>query len=418
MKQYKPSFHIENIISCGDFMGQLNLDNIFKRYLENKTVFKDKQILTDQYIPSTILHRENKINQIANIAAPALRGEKISNIFIFGTVGTGKSVSVKYVMSELEKNSDKVRIIYINCKMKKVSDTEYRLLAEMARALGCNVPSTGLPTDEIYKTFFEAVDADEQSVILILDEIDALVNKTGDEILYNLTRINQDLKKAKLSIVGISNDVSFTDNLDPRVKSSLSEEEIIFQPYNAHQLQDILIQRAAFAFNEDVLDHGVISKCAALAAQEHGDARKALDLLRISGEIVEREGGERVTVDQVDKAENKLDVDKTTEIVKTQPKQSQTVLGAIINLMENSEKKIYTGDVFSVYEELCKGSGLKILTQRRVTDLIGELDMLGIINARVISKGRYGRTREIRIMLSKPIIEKTKAILRDSFVLS
>jgi cell division control protein 6 len=398
-------------------MSQLNLDNIFKRYLENKTVFKDKHILTDQYIPSTILHREDKINQIATTAAPALRGEKISNMFIFGTVGTGKSVSVKYVMSELEKNSEKVRVIFINCKMKKVSDTEYRLLAEMARSLGCNVPSTGLPTDEIYKIFFESIDENEQSVILVLDEIDALVNKTGDEILYNLTRINQDLKNAKLSIIGISNDVSFTDNLDPRVKSSLSEEEIIFQPYNAHQLQDILIQRAALAFNDDAVDQGVISKCAALAAQEHGDARKALDLLRISGEIVEREGGERVDIEYVDKAENKLDVDKTTEIVKSQPKQSQVVLGAIIKLMENGDEKIQTGEVFSVYEEMCKASGLKLLTQRRVTDLIGELDMLGIINARVISKGRYGRTREIRMLLGKPIIEKIRFILKDNFVL-
>ena len=398
-------------------MGQLNLDGIFKRYLENKTVFKNKQILTDQYIPEVILHREDKINQIASTAAPALRGEKISNIFIFGTVGTGKSVSVRYVMSELQKNSDRVRVIYINCKMKKVSDTEYRLLAEMARELGCTVPSTGLPTDEIYKMFFDTMDSREQSVVLVLDEIDALVNKTGDEILYNLTRINQDLKKSKLSIVGISNDISFTDNLDPRVKSSLSEEEIIFQPYNAHQLQDILIQRASTAFNDDVMEQGVIAKCAALAAQEHGDARKALDLLRIAGEIVEREGEEKITIDHVDKAENKLDLDKTIEIVKTQPKQSQAVLAAIIKLMGTCEESIQTGDVFSVYEELCKNSGLKILTQRRVTDLIGELDMLGVINARVISKGRYGRTREIRMILSNPVLEKIRNILKEKFVL-
>lgn len=398
-------------------MTQANLDDIFQRYLKNKTVFRNKQILTDQYIPSIILHRQDKINQIASTTAPTLRGEKISNIFIFGTVGTGKSLSVKYVMSQLIKNSDKVKVIFINCKMKKISDTEYRLVAEMAREMGCIVPSTGLPTDEIYKMFFEAIDLKEQSIVLVLDEIDALVNKTGDEILYNLTRINQDLKKAKLSIIGISNDVSFTENLDPRVKSSLSEEEIIFQPYNAHQLQDILIQRTALAFNEDVIEQGVIQKCAALAAQEHGDARKALDLMRIAGEIVEREGSNKITTDYVDKAENKLDSDKIIEVVRGQPKQSLTVLASIILLTNNGEENIQTGDVYSVYENLCNSSGLKHLTQRRVTDLVGELDMLGIINARVISKGRYGRTREIRLNLSKPIFEKIRAILKDNYIL-
>jgi len=399
-------------------MTQLNLDKIFKRCLENMVIFNNKQTLTDQYIPSTILHREDKINQIAATTAPALRGEKISNIFIFGTVGTGKSVSVRYVMSELEKTSDKIKVIYINCKMKKVSDTEYRLLAEMARALGCNVPSTGLPTDDIYKIFFDAVDMRNQSIILVLDEIDALVKKAGDEILYNLTRINQDLTNSKLSIIGISNDVFFADNLDSRVKSSLSEEEIIFQPYNAHQLQDILIQRAGLAFNEDVLEQGVISKCAALAAQEDGDARKALDILRIAGEIDEREGGEKITMEHIDKAENKLDSDKIIEIVKGQPRQSQTILASIIHLIDEGGQNIQTGDVFSVYEDLCRSSGLKLLTQRRVTDLIGRLDTLGLINARVISKGRYGRTRKIRMILSNQILEKIRVILRENFILS
>jgi cell division control protein 6 len=397
-------------------MAQTNLDNVFKKYLESNTIFKNKQILTDQYIPPSIIHREDKINQIAATVAPALRNEKTSNIFLFGTVGTGKSVSVKYVVSELEKASNNIKVIYINCKMKKVSDTEYRLIAEMARALGCSVPSTGLPTDDIYKIFFASIDSKKQNIILVLDEIDALVKKAGDEILYNLTRINQDLKMSRLSIIGISNDISFMENLDPRVKSSLSEEEIIFQPYNAHQLQDILIQRAALSFKEGVIDQGVISKCAALAAQEHGDARKALDLLRIAGEIVDREGETKITVDHVDKAENKLDLDKTVEIVKAQPKQSQAVLASIIRLMEKDEQGIQTGDVFSIYEKVCKTNGLRLLTQRRVTDLIGELDMLGVINARVISKGRYGRTREIRMILSGPVLERIKDVLRNSFV--
>jgi len=132
-----------------------------------------------------------------------------------------------------------------------------------------------LPTDEIYRRFINILDKEKRVVIFVLDEIDQLVKKAGDEILYNLTRLNSELKNTTISIVGISNDLLFTDNIDPRVKSSLSEEELVFPPYNAIQLQDILRQRAMNAFREGIVGEGVIEKCAAYAAREHGDARRA-----------------------------------------------------------------------------------------------------------------------------------------------
>jgi len=406
------------IWNIGDLMNQSSLKDIFGEYKKNENrVFKNKELLTEKFLPPNILHRGEQITQLGRIVAPAIKGEKISNTFVFGTVGTGKTLSVKHVTSELGKESVGVKIMYINCKMKKVSDTEYRLLAEFCRGLGESVPATGLPTDQVYNTFFRVLDSKKQHVILILDEVDSIIKKIGDDVLYSLLRVNQDLKNAKLSIVGISNDVSFTERLDPRVKSSLSEEEIIFPPYNASQLQDILLQRAEGAFNVGVLEKGVVAKAAALAAQEHGDARKALDLLRVAGEVAERAGRRKATILDVDAAERKLDTDRTTEVVRSQPKQSLAVLAAIFRLKEQGQEDIQTGDVFSFYEKIASRRGLKTLTQRRVQDLINELDMLGVINTRVVSKGRYGRTREIRVLLDKPIVEKVRKILEDNYFL-
>jgi cell division control protein 6 len=239
------------------------------------------------------------------------------------------------------------------------------------------------------------------------------VKKSGDDILYNLSRINGDLKKAKVSIIGISNDLTFTDYLDPRVKSSLGEEEIIFPPYNADQLRDILEQRSKMAFKDNTLEQAVIPLCAAFAAQEHGDARKALDLLRVSAELAERLRGTVVREEHVRKAREKIEIDRITEVVRTLPTQSKLVLYSIVLLDRGTPgKELNTGDVYNVYRRLCRMIDADVLTQRRVTDLISELDMLGIVNATVVSKGRYGRTKEISLSVPP---ESTSKVLMDDY---
>ena len=230
------------------------LDKLFENYLDKKPLFEEKVVLQSSYTPDLIEHRDQEISQIANILAPCLRLEKPSNLFLYGKTGTGKTLTVKYTTSKILKVAKEkglpVKVIYLNCKLSRIADTEYRLMAQLAREFGKAIPPTGLPTDEVYKVFFKAVDEEKMVVILILDEIDQLVKKAGDEIIYNLTRINSELVNGQISLIGISNDLVFTDNLDPRVKSSLSEEEVIFPPYNALQLQDILKRRSKIAFNE------------------------------------------------------------------------------------------------------------------------------------------------------------------------
>lgn len=393
----------------------MSLNKIFSDFIKAKSLFKNRDVLSISFTPDTIPHREKQINELGRIVAPALLGSKPSNVFIYGRCGTGKTLASLYVTKELMKRANgNVKTIYINCKMKG-ADTKYRLFATITKQLGKEVPFTGLPTDTVYNIFLDSIEKQGKVVILILDEIDALTEKTNGDILYTLTRLNQELKKSKLSIIGITNKIGFIESLDPRIRSSLSEEEIIFPPYNALQLKDILIQRAKLAFSDGVLEHGVIEKCAALAAQEHGDARRALDLLRVAGEIAERTGSPKVMVKHVDLAEEKIDTDKFLEIIKTQPKQSQLVLYTILNLLEE-KKDIQTGDVFNKYNELCREFGFKPLTQRRVSDLIAELDLFDIINTKIVSFGRYGRTRIININLPDSTLKKIRKFLNEVFL--
>ncbi len=392
-----------------------NLVNFFEDYLTKETVFTDKKALQSNYVPNEIEHRDEQIDQVAGILAPALRGERPSNLFIYGKTGTGKTLTIKYTSNQLKqvaRNKEvPLKICYINCKLKRVADTEYRLMAQLARSFGKSVPPTGLPTDEVYNTFVNALDAEERMVIIVLDEIDQLTDKVGDGVIYNLTRLNEDLENAQVAIVGISNDLVFANNLDPRVKSSLSEEEVVFPPYNALQIQDILRRRADEAFKDEVLQEGVIQKCAAYAAREHGDARRALELLRVAGEIAERKETDKVTLEEIDEAEHKIEKDRILDMVRTQPQQFQATLYAIMN--NDKEDNILTGEVYDRYKEVCDLAGLRPLTQRRISDILAELDMLGIINAQVVSKGRFGRTREISTSVPQSLKPKVQDLVEE-----
>ena len=358
-------------------------------------------------------HREEEINDLASILVPALRDEAPSNVFIYGKTGTGKTAVTKFVGKELVKKGKEtgktVNFIYINCE---VVDTQYRLLQNITNHLiddwSERIPFTGWPTDEVYAKLKYMVEKRGGVVVIILDEVDKL---KGDEALYNLSRINSELKNAKISIVGLSNDLKFTEFLDPRVKSSLGEENMIFPPYDAGELQDILNQRMQIALKENSVEPDVVPLCAALAAQEHGDARRALDLLRMSAELAERSKSLRITKRHVRLAQNKIEVDRVIEVVRTLPTQSKLILLSVI-LQDKQNKKagvagaITTGEAYEIYKDLCKKTRSDALTQRRIADLISELDMLGIITARVISKGRYGRTREIKMSSSTDDITK------------
>ena len=456
--------------------GDLGLDEVvldddesqglFDDLLSGEPIFENKEVLRPSYTPHELPHRNEQINQMATILVSALRGETPSNILIYGKTGTGKTASAKFVSQELESTSKKYdvpcEVEYINCE---VTDTQYRVLAQLANKFieknkefidsrvgaledlrsrarddvttlagtefetaaavderiedleadreGMDpVPMTGWPTDRVYSTFFDAVDYEERVVVIMLDEIDKLVEKSGDDTLYNLSRMNSELVNSRISIMGISNDLKFTDFLDPRVKSSLGEEEIVFPPYDANQLRDILQHRANVAFKGDALTDDVIPLCAAFAAQEHGDARRALDLLRTAGELAERGQADTVEEAHVRKAQDKIELDRVVEVVRTLPTQSKIVLFATILLEKNGVHNVNTGEVFNIYKRLCEEIDADILTQRRVTDLISELDMLGIVNAVVVSKGRYGRTKEIS--LSVPIEETEAVLLSDS----
>jgi len=388
-------------------MGNTNvLDDVFDSFVNRVNIFKDREVLRHDYIPEKLPHRENQIRLLGERVAPVLKAARCSNIFIYGKTGTGKTAVTKYVLSHLEEKAKQygaqVKFCYVNCH---VTGSVYRVFAHLSQSVGMSIPFTGLSVEEVFDRFRVSLDTSRVLFIVVLDEIDALIKEKGDAFMYELTRINETLTKSKVSIIGISNDLRLKEFLDPRVFSSLSEEELVFRPYDAGELRNILLERSKLSFQDNVLTDSALSICSALAAAEHGDARRALDLLRVAGEVAERQEAKNITEAHVQQAEKHIEHDRVVDALNNLTLHSKLVLLSVYHINKSSAT---TGEIYDVYNELCGEFGAGILTQRRLGSLVTELDSMGLVNAKIVSKGRYGRTKKIRLEISR-------ALIRDVF---
>ena len=150
------------------------------------------------------------------------------------------------------------------------------------------------------------------------------------------------------------------------------------------------------------IGEGVIEKCAAYAAREHGDARRALDLLRVAGEVAERLGCSEILEEHVREAEKHIEHNRVLEAVTNLTLHSKLVLLSVYRL---NKPTATTGEIYDVYNELCGELGASLLTQRRVGTLVNELDAMGLLNARIVNMGRYGRTKKIRLEIARSLIK-------------
>jgi cell division control protein 6 len=313
----------------------------------------------------------------------------------------------KHVLSHVEVRAKEfnapVKFCYVNCRM---TGSEYRVLATLCQRIGVAVPFTGLSVGEVFDRFRAGLDGSRTIFMIILDEADALIKVRGDGLLYELTRINDALVTSKVSLIGISNDLRFKEFLDSRVLSSLSEEEIVFRPYDAGELRNILAERARVAFCNGALSDAALGLCAALAAAEHGDARRALDLLRVAGEVAERKGARIIVEDDVRDAEKHIEHNRVVEALQNLTLHSKLVVLSVYHLNKGGTQGVITGEISEVYNELSGELGVTPLTQRRLSTLINELDTMGVVSARVISMGRYGRTKKIRLEIPRTAIRE------------
>ena len=359
-------------------------------------MFKDPSVLKTDYIPQQLLFRDHQIQTIGEVLSPLLRGSKCSNLLLYGKTGTGKTAASLYVLRKLKQKAvEKNLLISFPLSNARIAGTEYRVLTDIAEYLSLKVPFTGLAVSEVAKRVLNTIENKGTLTVIVIDEVDYLVKNHGSNLLYELTRANEQLQSGFISIIGISNDLNFKDYLDPRVISSLSEEEIVFPPYTVNELQKILVERAEKAFHSNSISNAAINLCAALAGAEHGDARRAIDLMRVSAELADRDNSTSLTEDYVRTALQKIEEDRITDSLKTLPIHPKLLLLIILLARDN----LTTGEVYTQYCDACKKIGIDEVTQRRTSGILSELDLIGLISTEVVSHGRYGRTKKIRALI-------------------
>ncbi len=388
----------------------------FSGLLKESQIFANREVLSPHYIPDNLLFREKQIESIIKALTPAFKGSRGRNLFIYGKTGTGKTSCIRYVIDKAKEIQEvKSKISYINCR---IYNSRYRVLSKIINDHLPSYAKRGYSIVDIYEKIINWIEEDGKIFIAVLDEIDTV--KDLDDLIYTLTRGNSDIKAGGITIVGISNKISFKENLDPRSISTLYETEIVFPPYNSPELTAILKQRVSLGFKPGVVEPDAINLAAAIAAKESGDARLALTILSKAGEIAEERSLTKITAAEVEEASKSAEEEVAYELVGTLPEHQKLVIYAISlltmqgskykKLVDGSEAYLFSGEVYDKYVAICNSIGKEAKSSRWYRNYIQDLEMQGLIATYESGKGIRGHTKLIKLSYSperiKNIIEK------------
>jgi len=383
------------------------MEDIFEKEMQKDTVFADRNVLSPHHTPRDLPHREKEIKHLMETLAPALKNKRIHNIFLYGKTGVGKTASVRHVLERLmdvkEKYKASIDSVYTNCR---TVNSKYQIMLKCAEYCAPDESFIGYPFSHLVEQVMKKVESDSLNMIVVLDELDKV--KDLDDLIYTLTRSNDELKNGYITVIGITNNLTFKENLDPRSRSTLCEEEMIFTPYNAAQLQEILQKRIEKGYKKNTVDKSSVNLAAALAAQESGDARYALKLILKAGEIADREETKKITDNYVYRARKGVEEDIIMETINTLPEHQKIVLYSIAMLTsgsghytrlgeqkskkEGEGKLLFSGEVYEKYRSVCKRFGKSPRSARWCREYISDLEMLGLLTTKLSGKGVRGTT--------------------------
>jgi len=386
---------------------------------KNKSLVINPDYLDDEKLPgderTAVLKeifnrniREKQLSRIISHLTPILDGAHPPSALIYGPTGSGKTVTLIHVLSTFQKVTKRHGInfqyAYVDLTSPK---TYFGALNEVAIALDSSNRRyrKGIPIEYMQDNIAQAFDEIDGFLCLLIDEADNIRPNPDDFLTFLGKTLPRKTKKCRLILIMLTNRLDWERTLDPRILSFVKKVDILFEAYDALDLFEILKLRVKKALDKSKVAVQALKKVAAYASRETGDARKAVELLAKSVRIAEETSG-RLTIKEVDLAEERLEVDKTEELIRSLATQQRLALFACYSVSRREPKKAITGQVYITYKTICEKEMVKPLSQRRFSDMISFLDLYGLVNARVVSKGRYGYTREISSSLPAEVVDR------------
>lgn len=375
-----------------------------RRYLEDEQLIKAEQLDVFDEIFNTSV-RDAEIKELSSHFAPIFREDHPCHLAIWGKTGTGKTLTLMYFLKLLTEmcRTSRIPIRHVHLDLSNPRPC-FRALNDLACLLNASKRyEKGIALEEMMFRIEKKLARYHGYLVLFIDEVDNVRHDKDNFMTFLVRRLPQQVP-AKVILVLVSNRLDWPDQLDPRVKSFLRMNELVFEPYDAMDLQHILRIRVEKALDPGSVEPGVIEKIAALASREHGDARKAVQLLAKSAYWAEK-AGSKLTADIIDHAANALETDRYLTLVRTGPTQMKAVMAAIIEAKRQLKKRVLgTGEAYEAYKAFCKKANIRSLTGRAFGDLLAELDLYCLVRCRIVSRGRYGRSREILLDLPEGLV--------------
>jgi cell division control protein 6 len=352
----------------------------------DESVFRDEHVFEIDYVPESFLHRGTQMESLKYALKPAVRGSRPLNVMAQGPPGTGKTTAVQILFDELRAQTD-VQAIRVNCQ---VNSTRYAVFSRLFESVfEYEPPSSGISFKKLFSQVTDKLVEEDEVLVVALDDVNYLFYESeASDTLYSLLRAHEEQGGARIGVILISSDLDLDilEELDGRVQSVFRPEDVYFPKYDEAEIAEILRERAKRGFHEGVIELPVLDRVAELTAEQGGDLRVGIDLLRRAGLKAEMRASRHVEHQDVEEA---YETSKYVHLSRRLQELSDSETALVEVIAEEDGRQ--AGEIYEVFHERTD------LGYTRYSEIINKLDQLGIIDATYTDVDGRGRSRELSL---------------------
>jgi cell division control protein 6 len=410
VSEFKVKLYLYICVSSGRPVDKQILKRISAEVEKENLLFANKAFLDNLTLPSEIIGRERKAKELVRFLLGYKYGLVVPFVSVYGRSGSGKSTIVKFVCENL--NPD-ISYAFVNLrKARTIFGCANLILTELGQSSLKSAQGINTAIQHISNAIEQRLNKKNNSAkffILVLDEFDVLLyDKRGkpSDFIYKLLMMEENLREKGhlMCIIAISNNVMSDYEIDDRVRSRIGTSEVFFEPYTQQAVQAILKDRAAKAFSGPV-DSEILQYCADRSSQEHGDARRAIDLLRVAAEIAGKRG-ETISKTHIDAALARLQKDRVSTTLSSASYHLKLTAAAVARISYLTQEAWHsTSTVYNQYRHIIT-KDTKPLTYRRIAELLTELENMGLVTSHTSSKGRHGYGSQYKLVVPPEAVGK------------